>query len=35
MTTFKFSELISKVTVKKLTPSNEKLVAQISKQVNG
>jgi len=35
MTTFKFSELVSKVAVKKLTPGNEKLVAQIMKQING
>ena len=32
---FKFSELVSKVSVKKLDSSNEKLVEMIMKQVNG
>jgi hypothetical protein len=31
---FKFSELISKVTVKKIDSSNENLVTQIMKYVN-
>jgi len=31
---FKFSELISKVTVKKLTSTNEQLVASILKYTN-
>jgi hypothetical protein len=35
MTTFKFCELISNITVKKLTPNNEKLVARIMQFVNG
>jgi hypothetical protein len=32
---FKFSELVSKVTIKNIDSSNEKLVAQIMKHVNG
>lgn len=35
MTTFKFSELVSKVTVKKITPANEQLVASVMKNING
>jgi len=32
---FKFSELVSKVTVGKIDSNNEKLVAQVMKHVNG
>jgi len=34
MTTFKFGELVSKVTVKKIDSSNEQLVATIMKHVS-
>ena len=35
MTTFKFCELVSKVTIKKVTSENEQLLARIMKNING